>query len=115
MPTTMVRVVSVIGRLTFLCFLILRMIITPRTQHTLFTGLVHLDKVSATIAYPRTDLYKITIRRKTSAGASVAYLQKLRIFKTSYMLKQFFFLKLTLFSMCFCFIAFNLKLNTVSF
>ena len=32
------------------------------------------------------------IRRKTSVGASVAYLQKLRIVKTSNVLKQFFFL-----------------------
>ena len=83
---------SVIGGLAFLSFLGFRIIITARTQHTLSTVHVHLDKVPATIAYPRTDLYKITIRRKTSVGASVAYLQKLRIFKTSYMLKQFFFL-----------------------
>ena len=83
---------SVIGWLASLCFLSFRVIITIRTQHTLFVGHVHLDKVSATIAYPRTDLYKITIRRKTYVGASVAYLQKLRIVKTSNVPKQFFFL-----------------------
>ena len=106
---------SVIGGLTFLCFLGFRVIITTRTQHILSVGQVHLDKVSANLAFTRTDLYKITIRRKTSVGASVAYLQKLRIFKTGDVLKQFFFVKITLISMGFCFIAFSLKLNTLSF
>ena len=83
---------SVIGGLTFLCFLGLRVIITPRTQHTLFTVHVHLDKMPATPAHPRAYLYGTTKRQRISVGASVAYLQKLRIFKTSYMLKQLFFL-----------------------
>ena len=83
---------SVIVGLTFLCFLGIRVIITPRTQHTLSTAHVHLDNVPATIAYPRTDLYRLTIRQKISVGAIVSYLQKLRSVKTSNVLKQFFFL-----------------------
>ena len=92
MPTTRGRVLSVIGGLTFLCFLGLHVIITPRTQHTLFTGLVHRDKVPATPAYTRADLYGTTKRQRISMGAIVSYLQKLRILKTSDVLKQFFFL-----------------------
>ena len=104
-----------IGVLTFLCFLILLMIVTIRTQHTLFAGHVHLDNVWATPTFRRADLYRLTIRQKISVGAIISYLQKLRNVKTSKVLKQFFFLKITLFSMCFCFIAFSLKLNTFSF
>lgn len=50
MPTTIVRVLSVIGGLTFLSFLSFLVIITPRTQHTLFFVCVHLDIVWATPA-----------------------------------------------------------------
>ena len=78
---------SVIGGLTFLCFLGFRIIITIRTQHTLSTEHVHLDNVPATIAFHMADLYRSTTRQKISVGAIVSYLQKLRIFKTSYMLK----------------------------
>ena len=92
MPTTMGRVASVIGWLTFLCFLGLRVIITPRTQHTLFAGHVHLDKVPTTPAHPRSDLYRSTIRQRISVGAIISCLQKLRCFKTINVLKQFFFL-----------------------
>ena len=106
---------SVSGGLAFLCFLGLRVIITPRTQHTLSTAHVHLDKVPTTIAYPRTDLYRITIRQKISVWAYVSYLQKLRIFKTGDVLTQIFLDNIALFSMGFCFIAFSLKLNTLSF
>ena len=83
---------SVIGGLTFLCFLGLRVIITPRTQHTLSTVYVHLDKVPTTIAFRRADLYRIIIRQTMSVGANVSCLQKLRIVKTSNVLKQLFFL-----------------------
>ena len=83
---------SVIGGLTFLCFLGLRVIITPRTQHTLSTAHVHLDNVPATIAFHMADLYRSTTRQKISVGAIVSYPQKLRIVKTSNVLKQFFFL-----------------------
>ena len=83
---------SVIGGLTFLCFLGLRVIITTRTQHTLSTRHVHLDKMPATIAFHMADLYRSTTRQKISVGAIVSYLQKLRIVKTSNVLKQFFFL-----------------------
>ena len=82
----------VIGGLTFLCLLGFRIIITTRTQHTLSTGLVNLDKMRATFAYHRSDLYRSTIGQKNSVGAIVSYLQKLRIVKTSDVLKQFFFL-----------------------
>ena len=83
---------SVIGGITFLCFLGLRVIIAPRTQHTLYTEHVHLDKMPANTAYPRADLYGATKRQRISVGAIVSYLQKLRIIKTSNVLKQFFFL-----------------------
>ena len=106
---------SVIGGLTFLCFLGLRVIITPRTQHILSTVHVHLDKVPTTIAFRRADLYRLTIRQKISVWAIVSCLQKLRFFKTDDALKQIFLNNIALISMSFCFIAFNLKLNTVSF
>ena len=83
---------SVIGGLAFLCFLGLRVSITPRTQHTLSSEHVHLDKVPTTPAHPRSDLYGATKRQRISVGAIVSYLQKLRIIKTSNVLKQFFFL-----------------------
>ena len=83
---------SVIGGLTFLCFLGLRVIITPRAQHTLSTAHVHLEKVPTTIAYRRADLYRITIRQKISVWAIDSCLQKIRFFKTGNVLKQFFFL-----------------------
>ena len=83
---------SVIGSLTFLCFIGLRVIITPRTQHTLSTVHVHLDKVPTTHAHPRADLYGATKRQRISVDAIVSYLQKLRSVKTSNVLKQFFFL-----------------------
>ena len=107
MPTTRGRVVSVIGGLAFLCILGLRVIITPRTQHTLSTVHVHLDKMPATTAHPRSDLYRIMIRQKILVGAIVSYLQKLRIVKTSDVLRQIFLDNIALISMCFCFIAFR--------
>ena len=106
---------SVIGILTFLCFLGLRVIITPRTQHTLSTVHVHLDKVPTTPAHPRSDLYGATKRQRISVNAIVSYLQKLRFFKTGDVLTQIFLDNIALFSIGFCFIAFNLKLNTLSF
>ena len=106
---------SVIGGLTFLCFLGLRVIITPRTQHILSTVHVHLDKVPTTIAFRRADLYRLTIRQKISVWAIVSCLQKLRFFKTGDVLTQIFLDNIALFSMGFCFIAFSLKLNTLSF
>ena len=92
MPTTIVRVVSVIGGLAFFRFLSFRVIITTRAQHTLFTRLVHLDKMRATTTFFRADLFGATKRQRISVGAIVSYLQKLRIVKTSNVLKQFFFL-----------------------
>ena len=83
---------SVIGGLTFLCFIGLRVIITPRTQHTLSAVHVHLDKMPTTIAFRRADLYRLTIRQRISVWAIDSCLQKLRIIKTSNVLKQFFFL-----------------------
>lgn len=106
---------SVISGLTFLCFLSFRVIITIRTQHTLFAGHVHLDNVSAIPAFLRADLYMLTIRQKISVGAIVSCLQKLRMFITRDDFRQIFLDNITLFSMCFCFIAFNEKLNTFSF
>ena len=106
---------SVIGSLTFLCFLGLRVIITPRTQHTLSTVHVHLDKVPTTIAFHRADIYRITILQTMSVGANVSCLQKLRFFKTGDMITQIVLDNIVLFSKGFCFIAFSLKLNTLSF
>ena len=106
---------SVIGSLTFLCFLSLRVIITPRTQHTLSAVHVHLDKVPTTIAFHRADLYRMTIRQRISVWAIDSCLQKLRFFKTGDVLTQIFLDNIALFSMGFCFIAFSLKLNTLSF
>lgn len=107
---------SVIGGLTFLCFIGLRVIITPRTQHTLFAGHVLLDNVSAIPAFLRADLYMLTIRQKISVSAIVFCLQKLRMFITRDDFRQIFLdNNITLFSMCFCFIAFNEKLITFSF
>ena len=106
---------SVIGSLTFLCFLGLRVIITPRTQHTLSTVHVHLDKVPTATALHRADLYRLTIRQRNSVWAIDSCLQKLRFFKTGDVLIQFFLENIALFSMGFCFIAFSLKLNTLSF
>lgn len=106
---------SVIGGLAFLCFIGLRVVITIRTQHTLSTVHVHLDKVPAKIAYQRADLYRITIRQRISVWAIDSCLKKLRFFKTGDVLTQIFLDNIALFSMGFCFIAFSLKLNTLSF
>ena len=106
---------SVIGGLTFLCFLGLRVIIAPRTQHALSTVHVNLDKVPTAIAFHRADLYRMTIRQRNSVWAIDSCLQKLRFFKTGDVLTQIFFDNIALFSMGFCFIAFSLKLNTLSF
>ena len=106
---------SVIGWLRFLYFLSFLVIITIRTQHTLFPGHVLLDNVPAIPAVLRADLYKLTILQRISVWAIVSYLQKLRMFKTVDVLRQIFLDNITLFSMCFCFIAFSQKLNTVSF
>ena len=106
---------SVIGSLTFLCFIGLRVIITPRTQHTLSAVHVHLDKMPTTIAFRRADLYRIMVRQKISVWAIDSCLQKLRFFKTGDMITQIVLDNIVLFSKGFCFIAFSLKLNTLSF
>ena len=98
---------SVIVVLTFFCFLSFLVIITIRTQHTLFAGHVLLDHVAAIPAVLRADLYKLTILQRISVWAIVSYLQKLRCFKTGDVLKQIFCDHITLISTGFCFIAFR--------
>ena len=111
MPTTRVRVVSVISVLVFLCFHGFHVVVTTRTQHT--KTLAHIEKVSTGATFNRANFYRATFRCKGSAGAIGSYILKLQIIKTGYLQKQNFFLELNITGTSLCFVALRLKLNAM--